>query len=295
MVTLQELLTPAKQEELKAIGTEAEPKPLEVEELELPKEVVEPPEPVVVEEKKEPTADDTLTQVHSELSALRKERERVRQKEAALDEERSLLAADKAVQQEAPTDQRVELKALAKEHRKALSAVLVDEDDGEAARALEDIEDKMENLRMSILTGEARTLTANEREAQSYATERQAIHEAYAFLAPDHPKANAALNESINVYMSGLISQGHPPSTAMRTAVEMFAPAYAKSLEESPGNEPDPEIAEAAIKKAEADKLITAKLARGGFSEVRSVGKADGKGFSGITPLSEILKRKKSG
>jgi hypothetical protein len=293
MVTLEELLSPAKQEELKAIGTEAEPLVVVVPEPH--EEVVEPPEPVVVEPKKELAADDTLTQVHSELSALRKERERVRQKEAALDEERERLTADKPVQQQAPTDQRAELKALAKEHRKALSAVLVDEDDGEAEQALEDIEDKMEALRMAILTGEARTLTAQEKESQSYATERQAIHEAYAFLAPDHPKANAALNGNINVYMSGLISQGHPPSTAMRKAVEMFAPAYAESLGESPDTETDPAITEAAIKKAEADKLITAKLARGGFSEVRSVGKADGKGFSGITPLSEILSRKKPG
>jgi hypothetical protein len=236
----------------------------------------------------------TPEQLKAEKAALAKERERVRQKEAHLEQERARLAESPQphteVAKEEKKDPQAELKELRKQHREAMKDALLDPEDEVAAKKIDDLEERMDELKLSIFAQTQRAMTEQEKVEETYSLTYKKVHEDFPFLSPDHPQANAALNENINTYMAGRIQKGESRDVALKKAVDLFAPAYAASLENDGGSDPsgDPER----TKKEEADRLIKAKLSRGGFSEVRSVGSRQNKGFSGPTPMSAILKSK---
>lgn len=233
-------------------------------------------------------ADATPAQIKAELSALAQERARVRQKEAALDEERAKLASatnTDAGRDEQAKDLRSELKDLRKQHRAALLEG-VDDDEVEA------LEEKMEEIRLSIYNQTNQATTAQERAVNEFNAVHSAVHDEFPFLHVDHPDVNPELNEDINAYYHGRVQKGDSQADALRKAVDKFAPAYAKSLDT--GINPDVSKASSAEKsrKAEADRLLREKLGKGGFSEVRSVSRLQtAKPFTGITPMEDILKK----
>jgi hypothetical protein len=243
----------------------------------------------------ETDAEPDSAKVKAELSALTKERERLRQKEAALDEEKARLSSastetTRSSNQETGTETKnpqTELKELRQQYRTALKDSLLDPDDEDAAKLVDDIEDRMEELRLSVVDQKQRAMSDREKADSEFGAAYKSVHDDFPFLSPDHPKANAELNENINSFMSGRIHMGDSRAVALKKAVNLFAPEYAKSLES--GTAGDDETSERAAKKAEADKRIAEKLSKGGFSEVRSVGRTQGKAFSGPTPMSAIL------
>jgi myosin heavy subunit len=227
--------------------------------------------------------------VKSELAALVAERRRVKQKETALDEERARLfstASAEPEKKEEQPDAKSELKDLRKQHREALKNSLLDAEDEEAAQLVEELEDKMDELRSTMANQAYRTMTAQEKAVHNYESVHEAVHVEFPFLDPNHPRADRDLNDNINTYMAGRLQNGDSRDVALRKAVDLFAPAYAKSLGDDGEADPgDP----ARTKKEEADKLVRQKLAKGGFSEVRSVGRAAQGKFSGPTPMAAIL------
>jgi hypothetical protein len=242
----------------------------------------------------ETTSADDAAKVKAELVALAKERERIRQKEAALDEERERLAAGNQQTREETRETQTkspqaELKELRKQHRAALTETLLDPDDTEAAAKVEELEDRMEEVRLSLLTGAQRDATEQERMVNDFNAVYAKAHEEFPFLAVDHPQVNAELNDDINSYYEGRMLKGDSPAVALRKAVDRFAPAYAAGLPS--GNADATEQAHAEkTRKAEADRMLRDKLSRGGFSEVRSAGRGQAsKPFTGPTPMTNIL------
>ena len=242
---------------------------------------------VAAEESK---TDDTSAQIKAELSALAQERARIRQKEAALDEERARYAANAVTtnteqkENNAAADPRAELKELRKQHRTALLEG-VDDDEVEA------LEEKMEELRLTIYNQANQAVTAQERINNEFETVYAAVHSEFPFLSVDHPDVNQDLNDDINAYYLGRMQKGESPSIALRVAVNKFAPAYAKSLGGGTESTAKNKTAENS-RKTEADKLVREKLSKGGFSEVRSVGRTEAtKPFTGYTPMEDILKK----
>lgn len=236
-----------------------------------------------------------VSSVKAELAALSKERERLRQKEAQLDEERERLLAgsmqtpadgqgDVADQQEAK-DPSAEIKALRKQYREAMAASILDPDDAEAAQLMDDLEDRMEALRLSMVQQAQRTMSAQEKAVAEYDGVYKQMHDDFPFLSPKHPQSNAELNENINTYMAGRIQRGDSHAVALQKAVDAFAPAYAKSIESA--SQDVNRVAET----TQTDPHLREKLSRGGFSEVRSVGRTATKPrqFTGPTPMKSIL------
>jgi len=227
--------------------------------------------------------------VKSELAALVAERRRVKQKENALDEERARLASTASAEpekKEEAKDAKSELKDLRKQHREALKNSLLDAEDEEAAQLVEELEDKMEELRFTMASQAYRTMTDQEKAVHNYESVHEAVHGEFPFLDPNHPQADKDLNDNINTYMAGRLQNGDSRDVALRKAVDLFAPAYARSL----GDDDETDTRDAArTKKEEADKLVRQKLAKGGFSEVRSVGRSAQGKFSGPTPMAAIL------
>lgn len=243
----------------------------------------------------ETTSADDAAKVKAELAALAKERERVRQKEAALDErlaagERNGTEARETPEATVQTPQ-AELKDLRKQHRAALTETLLDPDDEEAAAKVEELEERMEELRLSLLTGAQRAASEQERMANDFNAVFKQVHEAFPFLAVDHPQVNAELNDDINSYYEGRLHKGDSPPVALRKAVDRFAPAYAAGLS-SDNAAATAQAEEEKARKAEANRMIKDKLSRGGFSEVRSAGGSrTSKPFDGPTPLSSVLRK----
>lgn len=234
--------------------------------------------------------DDTSAQIKAELSALAQERARIRQKEAALDEERARYATTTGTttteqsESTAAADPRAELKDLRKQHRNALLEG-VDDDEVEA------LEEKMEELRLAIYNQANQAVSAQERVNNEFGTVYAAVHSEFPFLSVDHPDVNQDLNDDINVYYHGRMQKGDSAPVALRKAVDKFAPAYADILGGATDSTAKNKAAETSRKTA-ADKLVREKLSKGGFSEVRSVGRAEAtKPFTGYTPMEDILKK----
>lgn len=235
------------------------------------------------------------TQVKAELSALARERARIREKEAALDEGLARLAAGstatETTQGETATDPRAELKGLRKQHREALLNLQLDPENEEAEQLVDKLEDQMEDLRRSIDNKDRQTMTAQEKSANDFNTVHATVHDEFPFLQVDHPQCDAELNEDINAHYLGRMQKGDSPAVALRKAVDKFAPAYAKGIGAVTQN--DGSATKAAAEKSrkeEADKLVREKLGKGGFSEVRSVGRSQAdKPFTGPTPMASIL------
>ncbi len=244
----------------------------------------------------ETTSVDDATKVKAELAALAKERERVRRKESELDEERERLHAGKAHVNEAPDATEVqrqapqeELKELRRQYRAALTDSMLDPDDEEASAKVDALEERMDEVRLSLLTGAQRAATAQEQMVNDFNSVFAKVHEEFPFLAVDHPQVNVELNEDINSYYEGRMLKGDPPAVALRKAVDRFAPSYAAGLSSDNFDATAQAEAEKA-RKAEADKILRGKLSRGGFSEVRSAGRAQSAGgFNGPTPLTSVL------
>ena len=97
---------------------------------------------VAAEESHEVEEAPQPSKVKAELAALAKERERIRQKEAALDEERSRLADTKPA-----TPPNEELKELRKQHRQALSASLLETENEDSAKLV----DALQNITQPML------------------------------------------------------------------------------------------------------------------------------------------------
>lgn len=242
----------------------------------------------------ETTSADDAAKVKAELAGLAKERERIRQKEAALDEERERLSAGNQqnreeaheVQTKSP---QAELKELRKQHRAALAETLIDPDDEKAAAKVEELEERMEEVRLSLFTGSQRAASEQERMANDFNTVYAQVHEEFPFLTVGHPQINAELNDDINSYYEGRLVKGDSPAIALRKAVDRFAPAYAAGLS-SDSAATTPQANAEKTRKAEADRLLRDKLSRGGFSEVRSAGRGQTqKPFTGPTPMTSIL------
>jgi hypothetical protein len=247
------------------------------------------------EETDETAVIDDDTKSKAELAALSKERERIRQKETALDKERSDLAAERERLAAGTAadgkgdgkakDPKAELKELNKQYRDVLQELTLDPNDEAAQQRAEQLEDQMEEVRLAIVTESQRTVSAKDREANDFSTAYSDIHTQYPFLTPEHPQSDAELNEKINTFMSGRIALGDSRTTALQKAVKEFAPAYAKSI----GFEPTA-TGKKQKEQTDEEKRLTEKLGKSGFSEVRSVGKTTSeKSFTGPTPMSAIL------
>jgi len=231
--------------------------------------------------------------VKSELKALAKERERIRQKEAALDAELAKLQEQQQSQQatgdqggNAP--QQVELKELRKQYREALAASLIDPSDEEAAKLVEDLDEQIEAVRVNQITQAQKTVSAQEKAAAEFTEVLDAVHAEYPFLDPEHPKADAGLNADINAFYDGLLKRGESQAVALRKAVDTFAPAQAKKLGMSTSTKP-------ATQKpaAQAATSVAREKLKGGFSEVPGTGSSSrsNKMFTGPTPMEDILGR----
>lgn len=232
--------------------------------------------------------------VKSELKALAKERERIRQKEAALDAELAKLQEQQQSQQatgdqggNAP--QQVELKELRKQYREALAASLIDPSDEEAAKLVEDLEEQIETARVNQITQTQKTVTAQEKAAADFNEVFEKVHTEYPFLDPKHPKADAGLNADINAFYDGLLKRGESKAVALRKAVDTFAPAQAKKLGMATTIKPAAQQKPA----AHAAAGVAREKLKGGFSEVPGTGNNSktSKLFTGPTPMEDILGR----
>jgi len=245
-------------------------------------------------------AAETKTDAKDELAALTKERERIRKKEAELDLawgeleiERKRLASQESQASPEQTgetkaekkDLRAELRDLNKQYRTALQDSVLDPEDEETAKLVEELEDKMEEVRIAMLNEAQRTMTSREKADSDYRSTYAALHDEFPFLAPDHPQADADLNDDINTYITGRIQKGDSRHEALEKAVRRFAPAYAERMGISTAS-----VGETDEKRGEPGVDVTRKLSRGGFSEVRSAGRTQRqKAFTGPTPMAAIL------
>lgn len=239
---------------------------------------------VAAESESEETA-PTPAQIKSELAALAKERERIRQKEAALNDERSKLAEQQEAAAANAIQPTAELKELLKQHREALTQLLLEPDDEATQKKIDELDDRMEAVRMSMITEYQTKQTKQEKAESAYNEVYSEVHVKYPFLDTEHPHFNMELNQDINAMYYGSLQMGVPADQALKKAVEKFAPAYAKQLEpqqKQTATEPPPQRQKEAVNRD--------KLSKTGFSEVRSMGRRDAKGiFTGPTPLTSIL------
>lgn len=232
--------------------------------------------------------------VKSELKALAKERERIRQKEAALDAELAKLQEQQQTQQTAgdegngQSSQPADLKELRKQYREALAASLIDPSDEEAAKLVEDLDEQIEAVRVNQITQAQKTVSVQEKAAAEFTEVFDAVHVEYPFLDPDHPEADAGLNADINAFYDGLLKRGESKAAALRKAVDTFAPAQARKLGLATTIKP-------AVQKpaAQATTNVSREKLKGGFSEVPGTGSSSrtSKLFTGPTPMEDILGR----
>lgn len=238
----------------------------------------------------ESDADEAPAQIKGELSALAKERARIREKEVKLDAKLAELSSTSDTAAETTTavttgDLKTELKSLRKQHRDALL-------EGVEENELEALEEKMEEVRLSIYNQTNQIASAQERINSDFKSVYSEVHGEFPFLQVDHPDVNQELNEDINAHYLGRMQKGDPPAVALRKAVDKFAPAYAKTLGLTVDSATTDKSAAEKARKTVADKLVREKLGKSGFSEVRSVGKAQAtKPFTGPTPMEDILKK----
>lgn len=230
------------------------------------------------------------TEVRTELKALAKERERIRQKEAALDAERAKLQEQQLSQatrgdgEEGSSSTPVELKELRRQYREALEQAIVDPTDEEAAKRVDDLEDRLEAARLQQITQALKSESVQERAVADFNETFDAVHAEYPFLDPDHPQVSKELNADINAFYEGLIKRGESKASALRKAVDTFAPAHARKLGITTTR---PAAAQRPAAQAAREKL------KGGFSEVpgTSGGSRTSKPFTGPTPMDDILGR----
>lgn len=236
-------------------------------------------------------ADGSQTEVRAELKALSKERERIRQKEAALDAERAKLQEQQQSQQTAGTEgqssQPADMKELRKQYREALSASLIDPSDEEAAKKVEALEDQLEDARINQVAQVQKSVTAQEKATTDFNEVFNDAHAKYPFLDPDHPQVSKELNEDINAFYEGLLRRGESKAAALRKAVDTFAPAQAKKLGLATTKPALPRQGAQAAASVAREKL------KGGFSEVHGAGSSSrtGKPFTGPTSMDDILGR----
>lgn len=230
--------------------------------------------------------------VKSELKALAKERERIRQKEAALDAELAKLQEQQSQQTAGDNGQGAslpaDLKELRKMHREALEQAIVDPTDEEAAQRVDLLEDQIEAVRLQQITQALKSEKVQEKAVADFTEVFDAVHAEYPFLDPEHPKADAMLNADINAFYDGLLKRGESKAVALRKAVDTFAPAQAKKLGMSTSTKP-------ATQKpaAQAATSVAREKLKGGFSEVPGTGSSSrsNKMFTGPTPMEDILGR----
>lgn len=239
-------------------------------------------------------------QTKTELAALAKERERIRQMKAQLETEKAQLEAERkslsgqggqARPEETgnkeesgggKADLRSELKELNRKYRAALQDAIMDPDDEDLAKAVEDLEDRMEEVRISMLSETSRAASEQEKAESAYRAAYAALHDEFPFLSPEHPQCDQELIDDINTYMTGRIRQGDSNTEALEKAVRRFAPAYAERAGLTGGGK-------AEGGKEESGELAR-KLSKGGFSEVRSASRTQQrKPFTGPTPMTAIL------
>jgi hypothetical protein len=225
----------------------------------------------------------------SELAALAKERERIRQKEAALDAELQRLKGQQSGgghQQTGDAEKQPTLKELNKQYREALSASLVDPSDEEAAKLVDELEDKIESARMALAAQIQKSVSIQEKTATEFNKVYEELHTAYPFLHPDHPQADGDLNADINAFYEGLLKRGESKPDALRKAVETFAPAQAKKLGVA-----KPSKSENKSESQSKTASVAHEKLKGGFSEVRNAGNGSrtAKPYSGPTPMEDIL------
>lgn len=234
-------------------------------------------------------ADDAQQQtdggdVKSELKALAKERERIRQKEAALDAELARLADAHAGNRDADAADvgNVPLRELRKQYREALKASVYDPDDVEAEKLVEELEERIDAAQAQ----QVQQVQAKKVTEQEFSEVFADVHTSYPFLDPEHPQVNAELNADINAYYFGKLQQGESKAVALRKAVDKFAPAYAKKLGLAGGTATKPTSSSKSVGVAR-EKL------KGGFSEVPGTGNSSktSKLFTGPTPMEDILGR----
>lgn len=245
---------------------------------------------------------DSGAQTKTELAALAKERERIRQMKASLESERAQLEAErerlsggketrKADEAEAgekeesgggKADYRSELKELNRKYRTALQDSMMDPDDEDMAKVVEDLEDRMEEVRLAMLSETNRAASEQEKADSDYRATYTALHEEFPFLSSEHPQCDQELIDDINTYMTGRLRQGDSSVAALEKAVRRFAPAYAERTGLAGGGK--------AADGKEVSGEIARKLSKGGFSEVRSAGRTQQrKPFTGPTPMAAIL------
>lgn len=238
----------------------------------------------------------TSPEVKAQLDALAKERYRLQQKEAEINKrlaEVDTTAATTAETREttettAKNNPREEMKTLRKQYREALSESLLDPEDPDAAKKVEDLEDQMEDLRLRIVREDSQAKEAKTQSTNDFNGVLKQAHEDFPFLADD-PANHAGLHEDIDAYYYGRIQRGDSPAAALKKAVDKFAPAYAETLGGHTAESAE-ETARKAAEKAEADTLIRQKLKNSGFSEVRSASRTQAtKPFTGPTPMRDIL------
>lgn len=240
-------------------------------------------------------AQQQTDEVRTELKALAKERERIRQKEAALDAELAKLQVQQQTQQTAGDEgdgqnfQPADLKMLRKQYREALAASLIDPSDEEAAKLVEDLDEQIEAVRVNQITQAQKTVSVQEKAAAEFTEVFDAVHVEYPFLDPDHPEADAGLNADINAFYDGLLKRGESKAVALRKAVDTFAPAQAKKLGLATTTKPTTTQKPA----AQAAAGVAREKLKGGFSEVPGTGSSSrtSKLFTGPTPMEDILGR----
>lgn len=237
-------------------------------------------------------ADDAQQQtdggdVKSELKALAKERERIRQKEAALDAELARLADAHAGNRDADAADvgNVPLRELRKQYREALKASVYDPDDVEAEKLVEELEERIDAAQAQ----QVQQVQAQKAMEQEFSEVFADVHTAYPFLDPEHPKADADLNADINAFYDGLLKRGESKAVALRKAVDAFAPAQAKKLGMATTTKPAAQQKSA----AHAAAGVAREKLKGGFSEVPGTGNSSktSKLFTGPTPMEDILGR----
>jgi DNA repair exonuclease SbcCD ATPase subunit len=239
--------------------------------------------------------------VKAELSALAKERERIRKKEAALDEELARVNGGGSVQQEpaaaaatATVPEIATLEARMAELQDKADDIFQESGPTEERKALLA---EINKINRQIVKLDVQQEQSQERRQNEVATSLQTVaataYTSYPFLDKDSPDADIDAIDAVRNRRDQLISEGKSPAEALRAAVDEKGPKFAKILgvavstpedDASLGQEP-------ADERTAVGTRTTERLARGGFSEVRSVGKSQtaGKSFSGPTPMTSIL------
>lgn len=174
--------------------------------------------------------------------------------------ERERLAAELAALKGQETDDKKKepgktLSELKAEYRELYQDSILDPDDQETAKRLEELDAIIEEEKLRVVESRVRRQLETEASETKAATNLQKVianaYESYPFLHPDNPDVNPELNANIVNYRVGLEAQGVPKHEALQKAVATFAPAYAEKLGlTTGGGEPDTIVR----KRAELEK-----------------------------------------